>query len=154
MAATGTPRRRNSWRGRLQDDKPLSTANSQTTKLLSTAELQGDETPEASKLQDDEAPQRGKLQDDETPERGKLQVDETPERGKLQDDETLGAANSKTTKPLSTAGRCHGDVMAHFAGRRQIGVKFPMRATSVDPKSTQHTPLTICRPMRKRLGLL
>ena len=27
--------------------------------------------------------------------------------------------------------------MAHFADRREIGVKFPMRATSVDPKSTQ-----------------
>ena len=36
-----------------------------------------------------------------------------------------------------------GDVMAHFAGRREIGVKFPMRAASVDPKSTQLTPLTI-----------
>ena len=36
-----------------------------------------------------------------------------------------------------------GDVMAHFAGRREIGVKFPMRAASVDPKSTQHTPVTI-----------
>ena len=35
-----------------------------------------------------------------------------------------------------------GDVMAHFAGRREIGVKFPMRAASVDPKNTQHTPLT------------
>ena len=33
--------------------------------------------------------------------------------------------------------------MAHFAGRRDIGVKFPMRAASVDPKSTQLTPLTI-----------
>ena len=33
--------------------------------------------------------------------------------------------------------------MAHFAGRREIGVKFPMRAASVDPKSTQLTPLTI-----------
>ena len=38
-------------------------------------------------------------------------------------------------------------LMAHFAGRRKIGVKFPMRAASVDPKSTQLTPLTIviCR---------
>ena len=36
-----------------------------------------------------------------------------------------------------------GGVMAHFAGRREIGVKFPMRAASVDPKSTQVTPLTI-----------
>ena len=34
-------------------------------------------------------------------------------------------------------------LMAHFAGRREIGVKFPMRAASVDPKSTQLTPLTI-----------
>ena len=33
--------------------------------------------------------------------------------------------------------------MAHFAARREIGVKFPMRAASVHPKSTQHTPLTI-----------
>ena len=32
-----------------------------------------------------------------------------------------------------------GDVMAHFAGRREIGVKFPMRAASVDPKSQKHT---------------
>ena len=32
---------------------------------------------------------------------------------------------------------------AHFAGLREIGVKFPMRAASVDPKSTQLTPLTI-----------
>ena len=32
-----------------------------------------------------------------------------------------------------------GDVMAHFAGWREIGVTFPMRAASVDPKSTQHT---------------
>ena len=38
-----------------------------------------------------------------------------------------------------------GDVMAHFAGRREIGVKFPMRAASVDPKSTQHTPLPITK---------
>ena len=37
-----------------------------------------------------------------------------------------------------------GDVMAHFAGRREVGVKFPIRAASVDPKSTQHTPLTLC----------
>ena len=33
--------------------------------------------------------------------------------------------------------------MAHFAGWREIGVKFPMRAASVDPKSTQLTPLTL-----------
>ena len=34
-----------------------------------------------------------------------------------------------------------GDVMAHFVGRREIGVKFPMRAASVDPKThTTHTP--------------
>ena len=33
-----------------------------------------------------------------------------------------------------------GDVMAHSAGRREIGVKFSMRAASVDPRSTQHTP--------------
>ena len=36
-----------------------------------------------------------------------------------------------------------GNVIAHFAGRREIGVKFPMRAASVDSKSRQHTPLTI-----------
>ena len=36
-----------------------------------------------------------------------------------------------------------GDVMAHFAERREAGVKFPMGATAVGPKSTQHTPLTI-----------
>ena len=36
-------------------------------------------------------------------------------------------------------------LMAHFAGLREIGVKFPMRAASVDPKNTQHTPLTIGR---------
>ena len=34
-------------------------------------------------------------------------------------------------------------LMAQFAGRREIGVNFPMRAASVDPKSTQLTPLTI-----------
>ena len=33
--------------------------------------------------------------------------------------------------------------MAHFAGQREIGVKFPMRAASEDPKSTQFTPLTM-----------
>ena len=33
-----------------------------------------------------------------------------------------------------------GDVMADFAGRREIGVKFRMGAASVDPKSTQLTP--------------
>ena len=37
-----------------------------------------------------------------------------------------------------------GDVMARLAGRREIGVKFPMKAASVDPKSTQLTPLTTC----------
>ena len=36
-----------------------------------------------------------------------------------------------------------GDVMAHFVGRREIGVKIPMRTASVDPKSTQHTPLNM-----------
>ena len=35
-----------------------------------------------------------------------------------------------------------GDVMAHFAGRREVGVKFPMRAASADPKNAQHTPVT------------
>ena len=35
--------------------------------------------------------------------------------------------------------------MARFAGQREIDVKFPMRAASVDPKSTQLTPLTIAR---------
>ena len=29
-------------------------------------------------------------------------------------------------------------LMAHFAGQREIGVKSPMRAASVDPKNTQH----------------
>ena len=41
--------------------------------------------------------------------------------------------------PLCT----HAILMAHFAGRREIGVKFPMRAASVDPTSTQLTLLTI-----------
>ena len=41
-----------------------------------------------------------------------------------------------------------GDVMAHFAGRREIGVKFPVRAALVDPKSTQLTPLTITHSAR------
>ena len=36
-----------------------------------------------------------------------------------------------------------GDVMAHFVGQREIGVKVPMRAASVDPESTQLMPLTI-----------
>ena len=36
-----------------------------------------------------------------------------------------------------------GDVMAQFAGRRETGVEYPMGAASVDPKNTQHTPLTI-----------
>ena len=45
----------------------------------------------------------------------------------------------RRSAPLCT----QGDVMAHFSGRREIGVKFPMRAASVDPKSTQLTPLTI-----------
>ena len=36
-----------------------------------------------------------------------------------------------------------GILMAHFGDRREIGVKFPMRAASVDPKNTQHMPLTI-----------
>ena len=35
-----------------------------------------------------------------------------------------------------------GAFMARFAGQREIGVTFPRRAASVDPKSTQHTPLT------------
>ena len=34
-------------------------------------------------------------------------------------------------------------LMAHVAGRREIGVKVSMRAASVDPKNTQHAPLTI-----------
>lgn len=33
--------------------------------------------------------------------------------------------------------------MAHFAGQREIGVNFPMRAVSVDPKNTHHATLTI-----------
>ena len=36
-----------------------------------------------------------------------------------------------------------GHVMAHVSGRREIGVKFRMRAASVDPKNTQHTHLII-----------
>ena len=32
--------------------------------------------------------------------------------------------------------------MAHCTGRREIGVQLTMRAASVDPKSTQLTPLT------------
>ena len=32
-----------------------------------------------------------------------------------------------------------GDVMAHFAGRREIGVKSSMTAASLDPNNTQHT---------------
>ena len=35
----------------------------------------------------------------------------------------------------------HGDLMAHFAGWREVGVKCPMRAASVYPKSTQLTLL-------------
>ena len=42
-----------------------------------------------------------------------------------------------------------GNVMAHFAVQREIGVKFPMRAASQDPKSTQHTPLTIQKRSKK-----
>ena len=30
-----------------------------------------------------------------------------------------------------------------FAGQRKIGMQFPMRAASVDPKSTQHTTTKI-----------
>ena len=41
--------------------------------------------------------------------------------------------------------------MAHFAGRREIGVKISMRASSVDPKSTQLTPLTIVTCKRKHV---
>ena len=33
-----------------------------------------------------------------------------------------------------------GDVMAHFAGRRENGVKFPMRAASADPKTLNTRP--------------
>ena len=32
------------------------------------------------------------------------------------------------------------DVMAHFAGWREIGVKCPMRAASVDPKAHNTRP--------------
>ena len=41
--------------------------------------------------------------------------------------------------------------MAHFAGRRETDVKFPMGAASVDPTNTQHTPLTalICTEIAK-----
>ena len=46
-----------------------------------------------------------------------------------------------------------GDVMAHFAGRPEIGVEFSMRAASVDPKSTQLTPLTICACVMELMGL-
>ena len=31
-------------------------------------------------------------------------------------------------------------LMAHFTGRREIGVKFPMKAASVDPKSSRVCP--------------
>ena len=34
--------------------------------------------------------------------------------------------------------RLEGDVMAHFASRRKIDVKFAMRAASVDPKKKMH----------------
>ena len=37
---------------------------------------------------------------------------------------------------LRTPLRFQGDVMAHFAGRHEVGVKFPMRAASVDPNSS------------------
>ena len=36
-----------------------------------------------------------------------------------------------------------GSSHAHFAGPREIGVKFPLRAALVDAKSTEQTPLTI-----------
>ena len=36
-------------------------------------------------------------------------------------------------------------LMAPFAGPRKVGVKVSMRAASVDPKNTQHTPLTITK---------
>ena len=35
------------------------------------------------------------------------------------------------------------DVMVPFAGLCEIDVQFPMRAASVDPESTQHTPKKI-----------
>ena len=41
--------------------------------------------------------------------------------------------------------------MAHFAGWRDIGVKFPTRAASVDSKNTQHTPLTTRKNHKKVL---
>ena len=34
-------------------------------------------------------------------------------------------------------------LIAHFAGRREIGVNFLMKAASVDTENTQHTTLTI-----------
>ena len=37
----------------------------------------------------------------------------------------------------------HGDVMAHVARRREVGVTFPMKAASVEARNIQHTPLTI-----------
>ena len=39
--------------------------------------------------------------------------------------------------------------MAHFAGRREIGVKCPMKAATVHPKSTQLTPPTIWKKITK-----
>ena len=41
--------------------------------------------------------------------------------------------------------------MAHFAGRREIGVKFPMRAASVDPKKHTTHDKTISTKMTFRL---
>ena len=62
---------------------------------------------------------------------------------------TGAALMGKFTPPSRPPAKCaarhciQGDVMTHFAGRREIGVKFPMRAASVDRNSTQLTPLII-----------
>ena len=43
-----------------------------------------------------------------------------------------------------------GDFMAHFAGQREIGVKFSKRAASLDPNNTQHTLLTIIFTLKRQ----
>ena len=59
---------------------------------------------------------------------------------------TEAAIMANFTRGAKSAPLCTQAVlMAHFAGRREIGVKFPMRAASVSPKSTQLTPLTIAQ---------
>ena len=44
-----------------------------------------------------------------------------------------------------------GDVMAHFAGLREIGMKFPVSVASVDPtENTTHAPDNIFRLFLRR----